>query len=213
VILRRRSAVAFDPRPSLSREAFDRILDRVSPPGLPFDAWPWPAHVNLVVFVHRVEGLTPGLYSYVRNPSTREAWRGAMRPEFLWEPADPHRPLDLLVPTDVTFVANRLSCDQSIASDGYLSLGMVARFAPSLRDAGEAAYRRLFWECGLIGQALYLEAEAVGARGTGIGCFFDDAVHEMLGLTNHEWQSLYHFSLGQPIDDTRLTTHPGYDWE
>ncbi len=66
---------------------------------------------------------------------------------------------------------------------------------------------------GLIGQALYLEAEAVGARGTGIGCFFDDAVHEMLGLQDHDWQSLYHFAIGQPIDDTRLTARPGYDWE
>ena len=36
-------------------------------------------------------------------------------------------------------------------------------------------YRRLFWECGLIGQVLYLEAEAAGVRGTGIGCFYDDA--------------------------------------
>ena len=34
----------------------------------------------------------------------------------------------------------------------------------------------------MIGQVLYLEAEAAGARGTGIGCFYDDAVHELLGL-------------------------------
>lgn len=213
LLLRRRSAVAFDPRPALPRAAFDQLLDRLAPSGLPFDAWPWPAQVNLVLFVHRVEGLTPGVYSYLRVPAMRAAWQGAMRPEFLWERADDRRPLDLLVPTDVTFVANRLSCDQSIASDGYLSLGMVARFAEPLRIHGDAFYRRLFWECGLIGQALYLEAEAVGARGTGIGCFFDDAVHDMLGLSGHDWQSLYHFALGLPVDDARLTTSPGYDWE
>lgn len=213
LLLRRRSAVAFDPRATLPREAFDRILDRLSPSGVPFDAWPWLAQVNLVLFVHRVEGLTPGLYSYGRVSAEREAWQGAMRREFLWERADVRRPLDLLVPTDVTFVANRLSCDQSIASDGYLSLAMVARFAEPLRLHGDAFYRRLFWECGLIGQALYLEAEAAGARGTGIGCFFDDAVHETLGLSGHEWQSLYHFALGLPVDDARLTTRPGYDWE
>ena len=51
----------------------------------------------------------------------------------------------------------------------------------SLRERGEWFYRRLFWECGLIGQVLYLEAEAAGARATGIGCFYDDPVHELLG--------------------------------
>jgi hypothetical protein len=60
---------------------------------------------------------------------------------------------------------------------------------------------------------LYLEAEAVGARSTGIGCFYDDAVHDTLGLAGHEWQSLYHFSMGMPVEDTRLTTEPGYRWE
>ena len=73
------------------------------------------------------------------------------------------------------WTANRLSCDQDIAADGFFSLGMIARLEPSLRERGEWFYRRLFWECGMIGQVLYLEAEAAGARGTGIGCFYDDA--------------------------------------
>jgi hypothetical protein len=60
---------------------------------------------------------------------------------------------------------------------------------------------------------LYLEAEAAGARATGIGCFFDDPVHEVLGLSGRAWQSLYHFSMGVPVDDERLTTEPGYEWE
>ena len=111
------------------------------------------------------------------------------------------------------WAANRVSCDQDIASDGYFSLGMIARLASALRERGEWFYRRLFWECGMIGQVLYLEAEAAGSRGTGIGCFYDDPVHELLGLAGDEWQSLYHFSMGMPIDDPRLTTEPGYFWE
>jgi len=117
------------------------------------------------------------------------------------------------VPIDCRHVASRLSCDQDIAADGYFSLAMIARMEASLRERGESFYRRLFWECGLIGQVLYLEAEAVGGRATGIGCFYDDAVHETLGLTGHAWQSLYHFSMGVPIEDGRLTTKPGYPWE
>jgi hypothetical protein len=82
-----------------------------------------------------------------------------------------------------------------------------------VRERGAWAYRRLFWECGLIGQVLYLEAEAAGVRGTGIGCYYDDAVHELLGLSGVEWQSFYHFAFGVPVDDPRLTTEPGYPWE
>jgi hypothetical protein len=106
-----------------------------------------------------------------------------------------------------------VSCDQAIAGDGFFSLGMIARVESALRERGQWFYRRLFWECGAIGQVLYLAAEAAGARATGIGCFYDDAVHELLGLRDSEWQSLYHFSMGVPVDDARLTTEPGYPWE
>jgi hypothetical protein len=47
-------------------------------------------------------------------------------------------------------------------------------------------------------------------RGTGIGCFFDDPVHEVFGLTGGRWQSVYHFTVGTPITDTRIETGPPY---
>ncbi len=213
VMLQRRSAVAFDARSTLRKESVLAMLQRLRPGGPPWDAIDWPPHVHLVLFVHRVDGLAPGMYAFLRDPAVRGAWGEAMRPELLWEPVDASDDLFLLVPADVTWTANRLSCDQDIASDGFLSLGMLARFEASLRERGEWFYRQLFWECGLIGQVLYLEAEAAGARSTGIGCFYDDAVHEVLGLTGHAWQSLYHFSMGAPVEDTRLSTRPGYDWE
>jgi len=78
---------------------------------------------------------------------------------------------------------------------------------------GPSFYRQLFWESGIVGQVLYLEAEAAGARATGIGCFYDDPVHEALGITGHGFQSLYHFTVGRPVEDTRLRTEPGYAWE
>jgi nitroreductase len=187
------------------------MLRRLRPAAPPWDAIGWPPHVHLALFVHRVEGLVPGIYAYLRDDLVDEEWKAAMRPEFLWECVDPD--LWLLVPIDCRRMANRLSCDQEIAEDGFFSLGMVARLQASLRERGDWFYRRLFWECGLIGQVLYLEAEAIGARATGIGCFYDDPVHEMLGLTGHGWQSLYHFSMGMPVEDTRLTSEPGYPWE
>ena len=62
----------------------------------------------------------------------------------------------------------------------------------------------------MIGQCLYLGAEAAGMRGTGIGCYFDDTVHAALGLKDRTWQSLYHFTIGSPVDDARLRTAPPY---
>ena len=163
------------------------------------------------MFVHRVADLVPGIYAYLRDDAVQAEWKAAMRGEFLWERIEAD--LFLLVPIDCRRLANRLSCDQEIAEDGFFSLAMIARLEGSLRERGEWCYRRLYWECGLIGQVLYLEAEAVGARATGIGCFYDDPVHDMLGLTGHAWQSLYHFSMGVPVEDRRLTSEPGYAWE
>jgi hypothetical protein len=60
---------------------------------------------------------------------------------------------------------------------------------------------------------LYLAAEARDIQATGIGCFFDDAVHEALGLQDRRYQSLYHFTLGGGVEDTRLTSLPPYPEE
>jgi hypothetical protein len=71
-------------------------------------------------------------------------------------------------------------------------------------------YRQLHWEAGLLGHVLYLEAEAAGLRGTGIGCYFDDLLHELIGLKTEQFQSLYHFTVGFPLTDERIMTLPAY---
>ena len=215
LILSRRSAVAFDGASVLSRLAFERMLGRLIGDGVPWDVTGRCPLVQLVVFVHRVEGVTPGIYAFLRDPSVLPSWKAATRPEFLWEPSDGawRDRFFLLLPADVRWPATRVSCDQDIAGDGFFSLGMVAPLGSVLAEEGEWSYRRLFWECGTIGQVLYLEAEAAGGRGTGIGCFYDDAVHDLLGFTDGAWQSLYHFSMGVPVEDVRLTSEPGYPWE
>ena len=63
----------------------------------------------------------------------------------------------------------------------------------------------------MIGQLLYLESEAAGIRSTGIGCFFDDPMHEVLGIEGRAFQDLYHFTVGGPVEDARLTTLPAYE--
>ena len=214
VVLRRRSAVAFDGRSATTRETFLNLLAAAMPAaGEPFEALWWTPRIHLALFVHRVTGVEPGLYMLIRDEADVERLRDAAGRDFVWDRADHRLPLYLLASGDCRRLACRLSCDQDIAADGFFSLGMIARFDASLDEFGPAFYRHLFWECGAVGQALYLAAEAAGARATGIGCFYDDPVHEVLGLRGHAFQSLYHFTIGMPVEDSRLTTEPGYSWE
>jgi SagB-type dehydrogenase family enzyme len=215
LIRQRRSAVAFDGQTHISRETLLAILDTTLPrcAAPPFDAWPLPPRLHLVLFVHRVTGLEPGLYVWLRAPADVGDLRSACDPQFTWElvtDADRAVPLYRLGPGDVRDFARTLSCHQDIAADSAFSLGMLARFEPVLRQRGATAYRELFWEAGMLGQALYLAAEAAGVRGTGIGCYFDDVLHRALGLAGHDWQSLYHFTIGGPVDDPRLRTSSPY---
>ena len=107
-------------------------------------------------------------------------------------------------------MAARVSCGQDIAGDGAFSLGMIADYMDSLRTYGAGFYRDLFWEAGMVGQVLYLEAEEAGIRATGIGCYFDDPIHEVFGIASREWQSFYHLAVGGPVEDQRLTALPAY---
>lgn len=211
LIRQRRSAVDFDGVTQLSRDHFLAILDTTLPRTIapPFDGWPFAPRLNLVLFVHRVTGLETGLYLWLRAPADAESLRQNFHAKLKWEPvleAVTSVPLYRLGGGDMGDFARTLSCHQDIAANGAFSLGMLARFEPSLREYGAATYRELFWEAGMIGQTLYLAAEAAGVRGTGIGCYFDDVLHRALGLTRSDWQSLYHFTIGVPVEDLRLRT-------
>ncbi len=215
VIRQRRSCLALDGRTPVSAECFYRMLDMLLPrPGVPpWDALPWPPLLHPAVLVHRVTGLAPGLYLLERDPAAHDRLRAALRPTFLWDrPAGcpGHLRLYRLMPGDLRQSACVVSCHQEIAADGAFSLGMLADFARPLGRQGPWWYRRLFWEAGVLGQALYLEAAAAGFRGTGIGCYFDDAFHDVLGLAGDEFQDLYHFTVGTPVEDRRLLTLPPY---
>lgn len=211
LIRRRRSAVAMDGRTGITRAAFYDLLQRTAPGDLPFTALAGPTRVDLAIFVHRVQDLEPGLYLQLRDHERLTRWRSVTTPEFAWTPA-PDLPaglsLHLLRAGDARRTAAAIACGQDIAADGCFALAMLADFT-ALAD-GPWHYRRLFWETGAIGQALYLGAEALGISATGIGCFFDDPMHDLLGLTTRELQSLYHFTIGGRVDDDRLRTLDPY---
>lgn len=213
VIRQRRSAQHFDRREILSAAAFYHLVDALLPRRIaPWDAWDLPPRVHPVFFVHRVEGIKPGLYALPRRAAIEPDLRAAFRDEFSWvkpEGCPEHLPLFRLAEADCSKLSRTLHCHQAIGADCAFALGMLAEFEPVI-SAAPWRYRQLFWESGLLGQVLYLEAEAIGIRGTGIGCYFDDVFHDLLGLSGRAFQSLYHFTVGFPLTDTRILTLPPY---
>ena len=210
----RRSAVAMDGKTGTDALTFFAMLQRATDPlAPPLALLPWRSRVHLLLFVHRVTGIPPGIYCLVRG-GRDPAWvRARMRKEFMWEraagvPTD--LPLFLLVPIDCKALAQSVSCQQAIAGDSAFALGMLTEFAPTLAAFGAWGWRLLHWEAGAIGQLLYLEAEAAGLRATGIGCFFDSAVHEAVGIGDDDLRTIYHFTTGGAVDDERLQTEPAY---
>ena len=98
---------------------------------------------------------------------------------------------------DTSQIAGYLSCNQPIAENGAFAVAMVSEFKGVLENQ-PWKYKNIHWEAGLIGQVLYLEATALGLKGTGIGCFYDDLTAEVLGLEKN-YLPLYGWeSLGSP---------------
>ncbi|MDP2834485.1 MAG: nitroreductase [Pseudomonadota bacterium] len=212
VLLQRRSAQAFDGRSTLPAATFRRILASLLPSSAApvWRLWNSAPRVHPALLVHRVEGLPAGLYLLPRSEAGLAELGAALRPEFEWLPADAELPLYRLLAARAERTARNLSCHQDIAAMSAFTLMFIAEFDAPI-EANPAAYRHLHWEAGMLGHCATLEAEAAGWRGTGIGCFFDDADHELLGLADTRWQVIYHFAIGMPVDDPRLLTLPAYE--
>ncbi len=173
IIRQRRSAVSFDGKTSISAATFFRMMQLVIPRSdrpqldrpMPWDVWPYEPAIHLMLFVHRVDGFRPGLYFLVRDPKKLSFIQQSMNPELTWTSA-PGCPEDLplywLLEGDAKKLAIQVSCHQEIAGDSAFSFGMLTEFEGRLREGGAWWYPRLFWESGLLGQVLYLEAEAAG---------------------------------------------------
>jgi SagB-type dehydrogenase family enzyme len=214
VIRQRRSAQAYDGKTAITKKDFFAILDKTIPRShnAPFDLEHGEISVHLLIFVHRVVDLDSGLYFLIRNEKDLTDIKHNCHPYFFWKrvhDAPQMLPLYLLKKGNFRREATFASCQQDIAGDGAFSVGMIAKFKDNI-EKYPFLYRQLFWETGMIGQILYLEAEAHLVRGTGIGCFFDDVVHKLLGFDDNSYQSLYHFTIGWQLEDERITTLPPY---
>ena len=136
----------------------------------------------MYLYVHRVDGLAPGVYRY---------W-----PE--------NEELELIKVGDQRLIAAALSLGQDLAGNACVAFSMIGDFGSATRAFGDRGYRYVHFEAGALGQRMYLAAEALGLRATGIGAFFDDEVHRYLSLSPNQGQVVYHFPIGYPVHDPRL---------
>lgn len=138
--------------------------------------------VQLYLYVHRVDGLEPGVYRY---------W-----PE--------HAELERIRSGDQRVAAAGLSLGQDLAGNACVAFSMIADLDRAVRSYGNRGYRYVHFEAGAIGQRLYLAAEALGLGATGIGAFFDDQVNGYLNVAPEQGQVVYHFAIGYPVPDPRV---------
>jgi len=87
VLRQRRSALAFDTGTPMPKEHFLGMLDRTLPRGnaAPFDLGLGETSVHLFIFVHRISGLEPGLYFFLRDEAYLKELKRRCRPNFLWK--------------------------------------------------------------------------------------------------------------------------------
>lgn len=205
VVLNRRSVHVMQKESSkITKVEFHNILKSVV---LSQDSKENSAH--LAIFLHQVEDYEPGLYILIRNERDKEELISQMHSEFKWSESELDN-LYLLERGDFSMTSKAISCSQDIASDGAFSLGMLCNFSKQLQIHGAHRYKELYWECGAVGQQLYLEATSMGLSGTGIGCFLDDTMHRVLGIKDNRFVILYHFTVGRGYVDSRILTKPAY---
>ncbi len=184
VARQRRSALDFMASASMGLEELSALLDVAFRPfAADFEGdlsgAPSSRYIQLYVFVHAVRNLAPGLYRYW--PESGE--------------------LELLRSGDQRLWAAALSLGQDLAGNACVAFSMVGDLERAFRAHGDRGYRYVHFEAGAIGQRLYLAAEALGLRATGIGAFYDDAVQQYLGVPPGQGQVVYHFACGYAVPD------------
>ncbi len=218
VVFQRRSAQAYS-KGSISTQQFKSIIEAVLFHSRSDFCQNLP-NLHLVLMVHRVASLSPGVY-FIPSSSDREMWLeeswhkwADLKPEPLfdfpsWNDIAGSK-LYALEFANVQKLAAVLSCQQAIAADCAFTIGFLAEFNLSLEHSAGFAYREMHWHAGVLAQQVYQQATALDLAATGIGCFFDDPCHKQLGINNTQLQLIYQVAVGKPIVDSRITNFSGY---
>jgi SagB-type dehydrogenase family enzyme len=182
VVRMRRSALDFlGGKQSMSLAELSAILAHAAQP-LSAD-FAGTRFIQLYLYAHRVHRLQPGVYR-------------------LW----PERAeLEQVKSGDQRVAAAALSLGQDLAGNACVTFSMIGDLDRAAGIYGDRGYRNVHFEAGAIGHRLYLAAEALGLGATGIGAFYDDEVHRHLNLMPKQGQVVYHFAIGYPVPDPRVS--------
>jgi SagB-type dehydrogenase family enzyme len=207
LIRQRRSARVLDPEFVCDQTVFSGFLRCMLPDASTF--WTvrdgFAPRVHLLAMVHAVSGVDPGLYFLPRHrEAAQRLLLAGVGSEQLPSDVSDELPLLCLQRGNLRSWSRACGCHQSLTGNSAFSLIMLGEFDRALDEAGEAGYRALHHEAGLLGQLAYLEAGARQLGASGIGCFFDEEVERLLGLQDTRFQALYMFALGRSLGDDRL---------
>ncbi|CAA6666824.1 unnamed protein product [Spirodela intermedia] len=214
VIRNRRSSSSMDPTYEMEAATFYNFLHRCLPTGSPYppneqtaqDAFPfvvlpWNSRMNAFIVVHRVKTLPKGLYCLARNEDHLGVLQRRTQSIFLWhqnnECVEMRLPLYALLPWDMAQRVAEIAFNEPVAVDGCFTMMIVGPFGEM--DYEFWLYPQFFWEAGVLGHLLSLDAEALGLCGRGIGSFFDNKAKELLTGESGFFQTIYLYSVGKPL--------------
>ena len=135
--------------------------------------------LDVYVFLHRVEGVGPGLYRYDAETASLDLVREgdqfeALRPE--------------LYPYPMVENANVI-------------LALVATFARTQAKYGPRGYRYILLEAGHVGQNVCLRAVELGLGSLCMGGYADTRLNRMLDLDVRRAGVVYTVAIGRPAPD------------
>jgi SagB-type dehydrogenase family enzyme len=139
--------------------------------------------IRLYLYAHRIDGLQPGVYRF---------WPERVE-------------LEQIKSGDQRVAAAGLSLGQNLAGNACVAFSMIGDLERAASTHGDRGYRYVHLEAGALGHRLYLAAEALGLGATGIGAFYDDEVQRHLNLAPNQGQVVYHFAIGYPVPDPRVS--------
>ena len=181
VITQRRSQRTYNTRSTLSLEHLSQLLHLAQ--GITWDEREFrtvPSSgalypLELYPIVHRVEGLTPGLYHHA---------------------IEPHQ-LELVKPGDLRQPLVQAGLNQDFLGEANVCFVVSGIFQRTRWKYHERTYRYVLMEAGHLGQNLYLAATALGLGVCGIGAFLDDPLNQLLGLDGEQEAALYLVTVGR----------------
>ncbi len=125
--------------------------------------------------VHRVAGLTPGIYHY----AVRE------------------HDLECLQEGDFRSQVTEAGLHQGFLGQANVCFVLSAILQRARWKYHERAYRYVLLEAGHIAQNLYLEAASMGLGACAVGAFFDGTLNDLLGVDGTDEAALYIVSVGE----------------